>query len=118
MVAACATRKADKLKKHAAAAAAASASTEPAAPHKPKYVDRAAARREALGQDDSHGPGGAGAGKKRKFDGPEKEEKAVVVPPNQNGLEESNAGRKMLEKMVRVAVLSSSQSELSLGRRY
>ncbi|GJN90911.1 hypothetical protein Rhopal_003925-T1 [Rhodotorula paludigena] len=98
VVAACATRKADKLKKHAAAAAA-SASTEPAAPSKPKYVDRAAARREALGQDDSHGLGGAGAGKKRKFDGPEKEDKAVVVPPNQNGLEESNAGRKMLEKM-------------------
>ncbi|GAA6048600.1 hypothetical protein JCM3770_002049 [Rhodotorula araucariae] len=85
-VAASATRKAASLAKHAAVAA----------PAKPKYVDRAAARREVHGATED-GPAGPGA-KKRKFDGPEPPLPAGEAP-NKDGLEESNAGRKMLEKM-------------------
>lgn len=64
---------------------------------KPKYVDRAAARRVALGVSDElqHGQNT----KKRKLEGPEPP-KPEPVAPNKDGLEESNAGRKMLEKMV------------------
>ncbi|BGP25076.1 hypothetical protein JCM10295v2_003996 [Rhodotorula toruloides] len=89
----CATRKAASIKKHTAAAASASTSSNSFS--KPKYVDRAAARREALGASDGteHGQG-----KKRKFDGPEPS-KPLPPGPNKDGLEESNAGRKMLEKM-------------------
>ncbi|GEM09998.1 RNA-directed RNA polymerase 2 [Rhodotorula toruloides] len=92
-LAACATRKAASIKKHTAAAASASTSSNSFS--KPKYVDRAAARREALGASDGteHGQG-----KKRKFDGPEPS-KPLPPGPNKDGLEESNAGRKMLEKM-------------------
>ncbi|GAA5902601.1 hypothetical protein JCM6882_009329 [Rhodosporidiobolus microsporus] len=95
MVATAATRKAASIKKHAAAAAAASSSAAEASA-KPKYVDRAAARREALGQSDLPDPHG-GKGKKR-FDAPQAE--AAVEAPSQNTLEdEENAGRKLLEKM-------------------
>ncbi|KAL7339517.1 RNA-directed RNA polymerase 2 [Rhodotorula toruloides] len=92
----CATRKAASVKKHTAAAASSAASTSSSdSSSKPKYVDRAAARREALGASD--GPE-HGQGKKRKFDGPEPP-KPLPPGPNKDGLEESNAGRKMLEKM-------------------
>jgi hypothetical protein len=94
-VATCATRKAASIKKHAAAAAAAAAPSA-TVDLKPKYVDRAAARREALGQNDEDHGGGKG---KKKFAAPVKE--PSPDPPNQDGLEVSNAGRKMLEKMVR-----------------
>ncbi|CDR40319.1 RHTO0S05e01420g1_1 [Rhodotorula toruloides] len=95
-LAACATRKAASVKKHTAAAASSAASTSSSdSSSKPKYVDRAAARREALGASD--GPE-HGQGKKRKFDGPEPP-KPLPPGPNKDGLEESNAGRKMLEKM-------------------
>lgn len=101
-VATCTTRKAASLKKHAAAATAAAAAVAAAATSttsttdsKPKYVDRAAARREALGQNDAdHG----GKGKKK---GAIPVREPSPEQPNQDGLEESNAGRKMLEKMVR-----------------
>lgn len=46
------------------------------------------------------GPAGGAGAKKRKFDGPEPPAPAPAAP-NKDGLEESNAGRKMLEKMVR-----------------
>ncbi|GAA5999860.1 hypothetical protein JCM10207_005943 [Rhodosporidiobolus poonsookiae] len=96
ILATCATRKAASLKKHAAAAAAATAaSTSSAADTKPKYVDRAAARREALGQSE-HPETGNGKGKK-KFEAPERAK--LPEQPNKDGLDESNAGRKMLEKM-------------------
>ncbi|GAA6023535.1 hypothetical protein JCM8202_002669 [Rhodotorula sphaerocarpa] len=86
----CTTRKAAAAKKYAAMSDAASGST------KPKYVDRAAARRVALGVSDElqHGQNT----KKRKLEGPEPP-KPEPVAPNKDGLEESNAGRKMLEKM-------------------
>ncbi|GAA5820695.1 hypothetical protein JCM11251_003115 [Rhodosporidiobolus azoricus] len=85
------TRKAASSKKHAVAASAAAAEAS-----KPKYVDRAAARREALGQSDLPDPlGGKG---KKKFEAPPMREE--VEAPSKNTLEdEGNAGRKMLEKM-------------------
>ncbi|GAA5865778.1 hypothetical protein JCM8547_002774 [Rhodosporidiobolus lusitaniae] len=93
VVAASATRKAASLKKHAAASPAATATT--VGDMRPKYVDRAAARREALGQSDHPE---AKKGGKKKFDGPEAS--AVTKEPVKNQLEEeNNAGRKMLEKM-------------------
>ena len=99
-LAACATRKAAAAKKYAAAAvggggAQADSST------KPKYVDRAAARRVALGKSEEPQPGQNQ--KKRKFEAPEPP-KPTPAAPNKDGLEESNAGRKMLEKMVRAAL--------------
>lgn len=68
----------------------------------PKYVDRAAARREVFNQPDHPVP----EAKRRKIavDGP----LAPAPPPeqpNRNGIEESNVGAKMLEKMVRYLVL-------------
>ncbi|POY75100.1 hypothetical protein BMF94_1730 [Rhodotorula taiwanensis] len=90
-LAACATRKAAAAKKYAAAALADASSS------KPKYIDRAAARRVALGRSDEPQPGQNN--KKRKLEGPEPP-KPTPAAPNKDGLEESNAGRKMLEKMV------------------
>ncbi|GAA5967740.1 hypothetical protein JCM11641_005751 [Rhodosporidiobolus odoratus] len=90
-VAISATRKATDLKKQAAATTAAAASATAAS--KPKYVDRAAARREALGESDEPV---RGKGKKR-FEAPEAPK--PVEQPNKDGLEESNKGLKMLEKM-------------------
>ncbi|GAA5983876.1 hypothetical protein JCM10908_005959 [Rhodotorula pacifica] len=92
-LAACATRKAAAAKKYAAAVVGGSADSTSS---KPKYVDRAAARRVALGKSDEpqHGQNQ----KKRKFEGPEPP-KPTPAAPNKDGLEESNAGRKMLEKM-------------------
>ncbi|BGP16678.1 hypothetical protein JCM10213v2_004680 [Rhodosporidiobolus nylandii] len=92
-VATAATKVAEARKKHAAASPAPSASAD----SKPKYVDRAAARREALGQSDHPDAKGANGGRK-KIEGPEPPAK-VGEAPNKDGLEESNAGRKMLEKM-------------------
>lgn len=97
-VAASSARKFASLKKHAGASPSPSAAPAPAA--KPKYVDRAAARRDVHGAIEEGPVGGAGA-KKRKFDGPEPPAPAPAAP-NKDGLEESNAGRKMLEKMVRL----------------
>ncbi|GAA6039432.1 hypothetical protein JCM8097_009543 [Rhodosporidiobolus ruineniae] len=94
-VAASSKRKAANIKKHAASSASPAPSSAASDATKPKYVDRAAARREALGQSD-HPEDGRG-GKKKKFDGPEAPK--PVEQPNKDGLEESNAGRKMLEKM-------------------
>lgn len=96
------------MKKHTAAAAASSSSSS-----KPKYVDRAAARREALGPSDGleHGQG-----KKRKFDGPEPP-KPLPPGPNKDGLEEGNAGRKMLEKMVRVFAPTPGLCQADSARR-
>ncbi|GAA5843611.1 hypothetical protein JCM9279_000807 [Rhodotorula babjevae] len=95
VVAASTARKVASLKKHAASPSPAAAAAS--APTKPKYVDRAAARRDVHGAIDEGPVGGAGA-KKRKFDGPEPPAPAPAAP-NKDGLEESNAGRKMLEKM-------------------
>ncbi|GAA5896834.1 hypothetical protein JCM8208_007103 [Rhodotorula glutinis] len=86
-------RKAASLKKHAASPSPAAAASQA----KPKYVDRAAARRDVHGAIDE-GPVAGSSGKKRKFDGPEPPAPAPAAP-NKDGLEESNAGRKMLEKM-------------------
>ncbi|GAA5945160.1 hypothetical protein JCM3775_004875 [Rhodotorula graminis] len=92
-VAASTARKFASLKKHAASPSP----TAAAAPTKPKYVDRAAARRDVHGAIDE-GPVAGPGGKKRKFDGPEPPAPAPAAP-NKDGLEQSNAGRKMLEKM-------------------
>lgn len=99
-LAACATRKAAAAKKYAAAVVGATDSSS-----KPKYVDRAAARRIALGKSDEPPQKGQNQ-KKRKFEGPEPP-KPTPAAPNKDGLEESNAGRKLLEKMVRAPVLAS-----------
>ena len=98
-LAACATRKAAAAKKYAAAVVGGGAQTD-SSTNKPKYVDRAAARRVALGKSDEPQPGQNQNQKKRKFEAPEPP-KPTPVAPNKDGLEESNAGRKMLEKMVR-----------------
>lgn len=88
----CAARKAASVAKHAAA----SSTTSTATSNAPQYVDRAAARREALGQPDHpvHQ-------KKRKFEGPAPPAQKVEQPNRANvEIEESNVGSKMLEKMV------------------
>ncbi|GAA5937958.1 hypothetical protein JCM1841_005036 [Sporobolomyces salmonicolor] len=92
-VAACATRKAASLKKHAASTSASISATNASA-QQPKYVDRAAARRETYSQPDHPEP----PQKRKKFDAPETPKPAPEAP-NKGGLEESNAGLKMLEKM-------------------
>jgi hypothetical protein len=102
-LAACATRKAAAAKKYAAAAVGGGAAQADSSSTKPKYVDRAAARRVALGKSEELQPGQNQ--KKRKFEAPEPP-KPTPAAPNKDGLEESNAGRKMLEKMVRATVTS------------
>ena len=104
-LAACATRKAAAAKKYAAAVVGGGAGGAQAdsSSNKPKYVDRAAARRVALGKSEEPQPGQNQ--KKRKFEAPEPP-KPTPAAPNKDGLEESNAGRKMLEKMVRATVTS------------
>ncbi|KAG0662138.1 hypothetical protein C6P46_003531 [Rhodotorula mucilaginosa] len=92
----CATRKAAAAKKYAAAAVGGGAAQADSSSTKPKYVDRAAARRVALGKSEELQPGQNQ--KKRKFEAPEPP-KPTPAAPNKDGLEESNAGRKMLEKM-------------------
>ncbi|ORY84110.1 hypothetical protein BCR35DRAFT_324803 [Leucosporidium creatinivorum] len=90
-----AARKAASVAKHAAAAASTSTSTSTSTSNGPQYVDRAAARREALGQPDHpvHQ-------KKRKFEGPAPPAPKVEQPNRANvEIEESNVGSKMLEKM-------------------
>ncbi|KAK4047161.1 hypothetical protein OIV83_005613 [Microbotryomycetes sp. JL201] len=63
----------------------------------PKYVDRAAQRREALGQSDHPGMTDS---KKRKFDGPAPPSQPSSVPKKTTeAIEESNVGSKMLAKM-------------------
>lgn len=89
----CAVRKTAATTKNAAAVAA-SLDTDA-----PKYVDRAAARREAFHQTDK--PKNE---KRKKFEGPPPP--AVTEQPNKDGIEESNVGSKMLEKMVRSAYRS------------
>lgn len=59
----------------------------------PKYVDRAAARREQFGQPEH--PVREGYKKAVQV-----ERSVVAEQPNKNGIEESNVGSKMLEKMV------------------
>ncbi|GAA5913667.1 uncharacterized protein JCM6883_004044 [Sporobolomyces salmoneus] len=90
-VSACANRKTAARKKHAAAS---SAEPSPSAVEQPKYVDRAAVRRSTYNQSDHPEP----PSKRKKFEAPE----APAPPPeapNKDGLEETNAGMKMLEKM-------------------
>ena len=99
-LAACATRKAAAAKKYAAAVVGGAGAQTDLSSTKPKYVDRAAARRVALGKSDEPQPGQNQNQKKRKFEAPEPP-KPTPAAPNKDGLEESNAGRKMLEKMVR-----------------
>ncbi|GAA5857770.1 hypothetical protein JCM1840_000901 [Sporobolomyces johnsonii] len=92
-VAACAARKAASLKKHAASTSS-SNSAATVSTQQPKYVDRAAARRETYSQPDHPEP----PQKRKKFEAPEAPKPAPEAP-NKDGLEESNAGLKMLEKM-------------------
>ncbi|KAI5481851.1 RNA-binding protein [Pseudohyphozyma bogoriensis] len=80
-------RKVNSLQKHAAAAAAADSA--------PKYIDRAAARREAFNQPDHPVP----ESKKRKAIEDPAPPPPPPVQPNKNGIEETNVGAKMLEKM-------------------
>lgn len=92
-----AVRKAASVAKNAAAAAAAAdpAAGESDASSTPKYIDRAAARREALGQPDHPAPE-----KKRRFEGPPPREPPAPPRPANVAIEETNVGSKMLEKMV------------------
>lgn len=104
-VADCAVRKAASVAKHAAAAAATAAGSgssdaDAAGSTSPKYVDRAAARREAFAQPE-HPVGD----KKRKFEGPPPREPAAPARPANQAIEESNVGSKMLEKMVSVRLV-------------
>ena len=71
----------------------------------PKYVDRAAARRETHGQPDHPVP----EAKRRKLvaDGPPPPA-PPPVQPNKNGLDAFNVGAKMLEKMVSTLSVDSS----------
>lgn len=65
----------------------------------PKYVDRAAARREAFNQPEQ--PTREGYKKKIVINTTgEAKNKAVPVVDARDGIEESNVGSKMLEKMV------------------
>ncbi|KAM0752948.1 hypothetical protein T439DRAFT_378702 [Meredithblackwellia eburnea MCA 4105] len=71
------------------------ASTSGPASATPKYVDRAAARREAFNQPDHPMPDP----KRRKVDNLPPPPPPPPVQPNKNGIEGSNVGAKMLEKM-------------------
>ncbi|KAM0791595.1 hypothetical protein ACM66B_006038 [Microbotryomycetes sp. NB124-2] len=91
--------------KQATASGSTSATSTPAAEDKtndstPKYVDRAAQRREALGQSDH--PASGSDSKKRKFDGPlpvSSQGPSSVAKKTTEAIEESNVGSKMLAKM-------------------
>lgn len=96
VLAACSTRKTAARKKHSlspSSTPSTSTSTE-----QPKYVDRAAARRSAYNQSDHPEP----PSKRKKFEAPEAPT-PVAEAPNKDGLEETNTGMKMLEKMVNPA---------------
>ncbi|SCV72033.1 BQ2448_4727 [Microbotryum intermedium] len=85
------TMKADNLAKRAAAA---SSAAKVDAPETPRYIDRAAARREHFHQPDK--PERESKEKKR-FEGPPPREE--LVQPNNEGIQDTNVGSKMLEKM-------------------
>ncbi|GAA5874348.1 hypothetical protein JCM16303_005821 [Sporobolomyces ruberrimus] len=98
-VTACTHRKTVARKKHATLlesnstpSTSTSTSTTPA--DQPKYVDRAAVRRSTYNQSDHPEP----PTKRKKFEAPEAPT-PVAEAPNKDGLEETNAGMKMLEKM-------------------
>ncbi|GAA5979661.1 hypothetical protein JCM5350_003801 [Sporobolomyces pararoseus] len=91
-ISACEIRKTVARNKHAASAA--SNSTSSSSTEQPKYVDRAAVRRQTYNQSDHPEP----PTKKKKFDAPEPRAPTPEAP-NKDGLEETNAGMKMLEKM-------------------
>ncbi|GAA5939364.1 uncharacterized protein JCM15063_004499 [Sporobolomyces koalae] len=91
-VAACVNRKSAARTKHASKTTVQPASASNA--EQPKYVDRAAARRSTYNQADHPEP----PTKRKKFDAPEPPA-PVPEAPNKDGLEETNAGMKMLEKM-------------------
>lgn len=106
-VTACANRKAVARKKHAASSAATAPGNgtpvdqqqqqqeRDEEEQQPKYFDRAAARRSTYNQADHPEP----PTKRKKFDGPEPPA-PIPEAPNKDGLDESNTGMKMLEKMV------------------
>jgi len=112
-VTACVNRKTAARKKHAVSAAA-NASSSSSSTEQPKYVDRAAVRRSTYNQSDHPEP----PSKRKKFDAPEPPAPTPEAP-NKDGLEETNTGMKMLEKMVRyISTLPIYHSGISADVTY
>ncbi|SCZ88460.1 BZ3500_MvSof-1268-A1-R1_Chr2-1g04424 [Microbotryum saponariae] len=82
------TMKADNIAKRAAVASKADAAKSP------QYIDRAAARREHFHQPEKPE---RETREKKKFEGPPPREE--LVQPNNDGIQDTNVGSKMLEKM-------------------
>ena len=87
-----------------------STSTDPAPA---AYVDRSAKRREAFNQPETPKVSSSSTRSSSKRSLPAPPPPPVVIRPNQDGIEASNVGSKMLEKMVSRLLIQLSDSNSS-----